>query len=438
MKISVFGLGYVGVVSAACLARDGHSIVGVDSQPSKVELVQLGKSPIVEKYVGELIGEAVENGRLRATADASEAVLNTELSLVCVGTPSGRNGSLDTGAIERVCREIGTAMKLKDRRHTVVIRSTILPGTMRGLVKTTLERASGLSAGADFGLANNPEFLRESTAVYDYDHPPKIVIGALDNDTAEIVAGLYKHIEAPLIVTSVEVTELVKYTDNAWHAVKVVFGNEIGNIAKASGVDGQEVMNIFCQDKKLNISPAYLMPGFAFGGSCLPKDVRAINYMGRELDLELPLLISLLPSNERQITRAFERIISYKNCRRISFMGISFKSGTDDLRESPQVKLVEQLIGKGFDLKIYDRNVHMARLSGANRDYILNVIPHISELLSDDLAAVLTHGDLVVIGNDAPEFKGIASMIRDNQVVYDLARIANAEEIGARYDGVNW
>ena len=258
------------------------------------------------------------------------------------------------------------------------------------------------------------------------------------DDTAEIVAGLYEHIEAPLIVTSVEVTELVKYADNAWHAVKVVFGNEIGNIAKAVGVDSQEVMNIFCQDKKLNISPAYLRPGFAFGGSCLPKDVRAINYRGRELDLELPLLTSLLPSNERQITRALEQIISYKNCRRISFMGISFKSGTDDLRESPQVKLVEQLIGKGFDLKIYDRNVHMARLSGANKDYILNVIPHISELLSDDLAAVLAHGDLVVIGNDAPEFKGIASMIRDNQVVYDLARIANAEEIRNRYDGVNW
>lgn len=437
MKISVFGMGYVGVVSAACLARDGHEVVGVDPQQQKVDIINEGRSPIVEQYVGELISEAVDAGKLRAITDAQEAVRSTDLSLVCVGTPSERNGSLDTSAVARVCEQIGLAIKDKQSRHIVVMRSTILPGTMRGLVIPTLEQSSGLVAGEGFGVANNPEFLRESTAVYDYDHPPKTVIGSVHPQTAQEVAQLYENLDAPMILTSVDVAELVKYADNAWHAVKVAFGNEIGNIAKAVGVDGHEVMKIFCQDTKLNISPAYLRPGYAFGGSCLPKDVRALTYKGRDLDLDLPLLNSLLPSNSHQIDRAFEKIQSFGK-RRIGFLGVSFKSGTDDLRESPQIALVERLIGKGYDVKIYDKNVHMARLTGGNRDYILNVIPHISNLLSDDLDAVVEHAEAVVIGNSAPEFKMLGGRLRSDQVVYDLVRVDELQEGQARYDGVNW
>lgn len=438
MRIAVFGLGYVGVVSAACLARDGHEVVGVDPQPEKVRLVGAGETPIVEKYVGELIAEAVAAGRLRATTDPAEAVARCDMSLVCVGTPSRPNGGLDTGAVERVCEQIGAAIAAGDAPHLVVMRSTILPGTMRGLVIPTLERASGLTVGERLRVANNPEFLRESTAVYDYDNPPKTVVGALDPDTAAHVLALYEALPGPKIATEIEVAEMVKYADNAWHAVKVAFGNEIGNIAKAVGVDSWKVMDIFCRDEKLNISPYYLRPGYAFGGSCLPKDVRALTYKGRALDLELPLLNALIPTNQRQIDRAFERIAAI-GARRVAFLGISFKAGTDDLRESPQVALVERLIGKGYDLRIYDRNVHLARLTGANRDYIVDVIPHIAEILSDDLEATLDHGDLVVIGNGAPEFKTVPARLRPEQSLFDLARIPGAQEaLGARYDGVNW
>ncbi len=331
MRISVFGLGYVGIVSAACLARDGHRVIGVDPQPEKVAMVRDGRSPIIEKGVGELIAEAVRDGRLTAATSAAEAVAQSDLSLVCVGTPSRRNGSLDTGAVERVCEEIGSAMPSKDTPHLVVIRSTILPGTMRGLVIPALERAAGMPVGDRLQVANNPEFLRESTAVYDYDNPPKTVVGAADPATAAAVLSLYEDLPGPKIATELETAELVKYTDNAWHAVKVAFANEVGNIAKAAGVDSWKVMDIFCEDRKLNISTTYLRPGFAFGGSCLPKDVRALAYMGRDSDLDLPLLNSVLPTNEVQVDRALGMITS-AGLRRIAFLGISFKSGTDDLR----------------------------------------------------------------------------------------------------------
>lgn len=437
-KIAVFGLGYVGVVSAACLARDGHTIIGVDPQAEKVRLVREGKPPIVEQFVGELIEEGVRAGALTATTDAAEAVAASDMSLVCVGTPSRRNGSLDTAAVARVCEQIGAAIRGTTGGHIVVMRSTILPGTMRGVVIPTLEKASGMTAGEGFHVANNPEFLRESTAVYDYDNPPKTVVGATDPATASEVLSLYEALPGPKIATTVDVAEMVKYADNAWHALKVAFGNEIGNLAKAVGVDSHAVMDIFCQDEKLNISPYYLKPGYAFGGSCLPKDLRALTYKGRELDLDLPLLNSIMPSNQHQIERAFERVASY-GVRRVAFLGISFKSGTDDLRESPQVALVERLIGKGYDLRIYDRNVHMARLTGANREYIVNVIPHISQLLSDDFDAVLEHGELVVIGNPAPEFKGLAARLQGNQKLLDLVRTPGASDgLGSRYDGINW
>jgi len=438
VRVSVFGLGYVGIVSAACLARDGHAVIGVDPQPAKVDLVNAGRAPIIETFVGELVGAAVAAGTLRASACAAEAVAASDMSLVCVGTPSRKNGSLDTGAVARVCEEIGAAVAAKGAPHLVVIRSTILPGTMRGLVIPTLERAAGMAAGAVLRVANNPEFLRESSAVYDYDNPPKTVVGADDPAVAEEVLALYEALPGPKIATRPEVAEMVKYADNAWHAVKVAFGNEIGNIAKAVGVDSWDVMDIFCRDLKLNISPTYLKPGFAFGGSCLPKDVRALTYKGRDLDPDLPLLNALMPTNTRQIDRAVEAVAA-TGLRRIAFLGISFKAGTDDLRESPQVALVERLIGKGYNLEIYDRNVHLARLVGANRAYIEEAIPHIGDLLSDDLAATVGHGELVLIGNPAPEFRGLPGIMRPDQRVLDLVRVPGLQEtLGERYDGINW
>ncbi|MDH5531051.1 MAG: nucleotide sugar dehydrogenase, partial [Paracoccaceae bacterium] len=318
------------------------------------------------------------------------------------------------------------------------IRSTILPGTMRGIVIPALTKAAGLAAKGRVKIANNPEFLRESTAVYDYDNPPKTVVGSDDPATAEAVMKLYADLPGPKIATQLDVAEMVKYADNAWHAVKVSFANEIGNIAQAVGVDSWQVMDIFCQDTKLNISPYYMKPGFAFGGSCLPKDVRALTFKGRDLDLDLPLLNSVLATNSQQIERALERIADYGS-REIAFLGISFKAGTDDLRESPQVTLVERLIGKGYNLRIYDRNVHMSRLLGANRAYIEEVIPHIAEILSDDLDAVLGHGGLIIVGNHAPEFKFLGKKLRDDQQLLDLARIPGlAYELGERYRGINW
>ena len=435
MKISVFGLGYVGAVTAACLSRDGHLVVGVDRQQVKVDIVNGGKSPVVEDYVGELIGNGVASGKLRATTDTQEAIEATDMSLICVGTPSRRNGSLDTDAVMRVCEEIGAAIAKKNRPHAVVLRSTVLPGTMRDIVIPTLREHAGNAPGLVIG--NNPEFLREATAVYDYDNPPKIVVGSETEEDAVAIAEIYEHIDAPLFLTSVEVAELVKYADNAWHAVKVVFGNEIGNISKAVGVDSHDVMRIFCKDEKLNISPRYLMPGFAFGGSCLPKDVRALSYKGRSLDLDLPMLESVMRSNENQIDRAFEDIMAYGN-RKISVFGISFKAGTDDLRESPQVTLVEKLLGKGMDVRIYDRYVNFARLYGANRDFILNKIPHISSILLDDFDAVLAHGETLVIGNASPEFEELPDRVGPEQRIYDLVRLKKRMHAEAQYEGVNW
>jgi GDP-mannose 6-dehydrogenase len=437
MRIAVFGLGYVGTVSAGCLARDGHGVIGVDPQPAKVAMVQRGETPIVEPFVGELLADAVGRGALTATTSAEAAIAEADMSLVCVGTPSRRNGSLDTTAIERVAGEIGGAIRAAGRPHLVVIRSTVLPGTMRGLIIPALEAAAGMSAGATLKIANNPEFLRESSAVYDYDNPPKTVVGALDPAVADEVLALYRAQPGPKIATTLETAEMVKYADNAWHALKVAFANEIGNVAQSVGTDSHAVMDIFCQDEKLNISPYYLKPGFAFGGSCLPKDVRALVARGRELDLELPVLESLMPSNRRQVERALEHVLA-SGARRVAMLGISFKAGTDDLRESPQVALVEQLIGKGLELSIYDRNVALARLTGANRAYIEEVIPHIARLLSDDLDTALRGAELVIVGNGAPEFRGLASRLAPGQRVYDLVRISELEALGERYAGVNW
>jgi GDP-mannose 6-dehydrogenase len=437
LKISIFGLGYVGTVSAGCLAREGHEVIGVDPLRTKVDLINSGKSPIIEAEIGEILAEAVRTGRLRATDNQDEAINQTELSFVCVGTPSQANGNLDLTYIRRVCELIGRALKNKSARHTVVIRSTILPGTMRDIVIPTLEECSEKKAGADFGVCNNPEFLREGSAVMDFDSPPKTVIGQFDRESGELLASLYSRLDAPFIRTDLETAEMVKYVDNSWHALKIGFANEIGNICKSSGIDAHAVMKIFCQDKKLNISPAYLMPGFAFGGSCLPKDLRALAYKAKSQDLQLPIMSSILPSNELQISRGL-RLITEKGHRRIGILGFSFKSGTDDLRESPMIEVIEHLIGKGYDLRIFDRNVSIASLVGANRDFILNRIPHISRLMVNGIDAVLAHAETIVIGNKDPEFEGVLERLHNEQNLVDFVRITNRRSDDGKYDGICW
>ena len=436
MKISIFGLGYVGAVSAGCLATDGHHVVGVDPNRTKVELINQGTTPIIEKDIGEMIAATVKSGHLRATLDVRDAVLSTDMSLICVGTPSQLNGNLDLSHVRKVCEEIGAAIKEKSAFHVVVARSTMLPGSMRNLVIPTLEAASGKKAGVDFGVCNNPEFLREGTAVYDYYNPPKTVIGETDAKAGAMLVQLYEKMVAPLVRTDVETAEMVKYTDNTWHAVKVAFANEIGNICKAVGIDGHKVMEIFCQDTKLNLSPYYMKPGFAFGGSCLPKDVRALTYKARSLDLDLPLLNSILPSNQKQVEKGI-KMIADKGNKKVGILGFSFKAGTDDLRESPLVDVIEYLLGKGYELKLYDKNVNLAALTGANQDYILNHIPHISKLMVNSIDEVLEFAQTIVIGNGAEEFKTVPNNLKPGQQLVDLVRISK-QQSGEQYDGICW
>ena len=437
MKISIFGMGYVGAVSAGCLATDGHEVIGVDPNPTKVELINRGLTPIIEKDIGEMIQSAVGKGTLRATTSVAEAVTGSDISLICVGTPSQLNGNLDLSYVRRVCEEIGQALRDKDSFHVVVARSTMLPGSMRNVVIPTLEQSSGKVAGRDFGVCNNPEFLREGTAVYDYYNPPKTVIGETDALAGDMLVRLYEKMDAPLVRTSVETAEMVKYTDNNWHALKVAFANEIGNLSKALGIDGHEVMEIFCKDTKLNLSAYYMKPGFAFGGSCLPKDVRALTYQGHSLDLDLPVLNSIMPSNQRQIQKGIDLVMGYGK-RKIGVLGFAFKAGTDDLRESPLVEVIEALLGKGFDLRLYDRNVNLAALTGANRDYILNHIPHISKLMVSEMNEVLEFAEVIVIGNGAKEFAGVLEHLRPGQVVVDLVRVTPGKSEAGRYDGICW
>jgi GDP-mannose 6-dehydrogenase len=436
MKLSVFGIGYVGCVSAACFAKEGHDVISVDANPVKVEIVNSGKSPIVEADIDELIGKMVREGRLRAVTDAIEAVRGSEVSLVCVGTPSQPNGSLDLSHIERVCTEIGAGVQAKRQRHTVVIRSTILPGTMENIVVPALEAGSGKTVRRDFGIAINPEFLREGTALKDFYAPPFTLIGA-EGEDAMLVRRLYQNVHAPIFVMGIGAAVMVKYACNCFHALKVSFGNEIGNICKALSIDSHEVMDVFCQDTKLNLSPYYLRPGFAFGGSCLSKDLRAITYKAKELDVDVPVLLSVLHSNHLQIERALEMVLR-ANTRRIGLLGLSFKAGTDDVRESPIVRLAERLIGKGMQLAIYDRQVSLARLLGANKEYLEREIPHISQLMRSSLKEVLDASDVLIIGNNSEEFREIESELRPNHLIIDLARLRPGRTTGRQYDGICW
>ena len=437
MKISVLGLGYVGAVSAACLARDGHEVIGVDPERTKVELINAGKTPIIEADVGPIIATQVAAGKLRATTGLADAVRQTDLSLVCVGTPSLPNGGIDLKYVRRVCEEIGDTLAAHPGAPVIVMRSTMLPGTMREVVIPTLEKFSGKRAGEEFGVCINPEFLREGTAVHDYYHPPKTVIGEVNRASGDLLASLYGAMPGPMIRSDIETAEMVKYADNAWHALKVGFANEIGNLCKGVGVDAHRVMDIFCQDRKLNLSPYYLKPGFAFGGACLPKDVRALLYKAKTLDLSLPILSSILPSNALQIERGLQAVMQAGG-RRIGILGFSFKAGTDDLRESPMVELAERLIGKGYELRIYDRNVSLAAVHGANRDYILNKIPHISRLMVPTIEEVLAHSQTIVIGNAAPEFAEVPRRVGEHQTVIDFVRVSGSRSVAGVYEGICW
>jgi len=419
------------------MAAGGHAVIGVDKNTTKVDLINRGCSPIIETGVDDIIRTATEEGRLRATTATADAIRDSEISLVCVGTPSEHNGSLKLDFVRKVCEEIGTALRDLERYHVIVIRSTILPGTMRSVVIPALEQMSGKKANEDFGVCFNPEFLREGTAVNDYYHPPKTVIGESDVRAGDRLLKLYEGLNAPVFRTSLETAEMVKYVDNTWHALKVGFANEIGSIAKALSIDSFEVMDIFCRDTKLNLSPYYLRPGYAFGGSCLPKDVRALTYRARTLDVETPILSSILPSNEAHVHRGLDMVLN-EGKRKVGILGFSFKAGTDDLRESPIVELIERLIGKGFDLQLYDRNVNLAKLTGANRDYILNHIPHIAKLMRESIGEVMEHAEVIVIGNGASEFTQVPGLLRPGQKVIDLVRIKGDFGSSAQYSGICW
>lgn len=437
MNISIFGLGYVGAVSAACLASKGNKIVGVDVNSLKVDMLNEGLSPIVEKDLPELLSKARSEGLLYATTDITEAMNTTDISIVCVGTPSRANGSLNTKFLEGVCEQIGYSLREKKQKHIIVFRSTMLPGTMRETIIPRLEQFSGKKQNEEFFVAYNPEFLRESTAVYDFFNPPKTVVGVDSDEIARVIFSLYEGIPGPMIKTRIEIAEMVKYIDNNFHALKITFANEVGHICKRIGLDSHEVMDIFTKDTKLNISPAYLKPGFAFGGSCLPKDLRAMNYLAKMLDLETPLLNSLIPSNNVQILSTVKKILSFGK-KKIGVAGISFKAGTDDLRESPIVEVIETLIGKGCDLKLYDKNVSVARLMGANREYINNHIPHIASLMVDTLEELMDDREVIIIGNKEQEFEKILMESREDQIVFDLVRVGGIPYERKRYEGICW
>jgi GDP-mannose 6-dehydrogenase len=435
MKISIFGLGYVGAVISGCFSKAGHTVLGVDTDQHKVDLINKGQPPIIEADLEELIQAGVKSGLIHATTDAAKAIHDSEISMICVGTPSKQNGELDLKFVARVCENIGAVLKEKKGRHLVVIRSTMLPGSIKNTVQPTLERASGKKAGVDFGLAINPEFLRESTAVHDFYHPPKTVIGSLEKRDGETVAKLYDGLPAPVIQTSLEVAEMVKYVDNVFHALKITFANEVGLICKSLGVNAHEVMDIFCHDKKLNLSPAYLKPGFAYGGSCLPKDLRALTRLAQTHDVSVPLLQSISLSNEHQIKHAID-LIREKGKKKIGILGFAFKAGTDDLRESPVVTLAEALLGKGFDIKLYDSHVSLAKLIGTNRKYIEEHIPHISRLMVNSVEEIFAHAEVILIGNQDEKFYAALPKMRADQIAIDLTANSNWPNTPGDYEKV--
>jgi GDP-mannose 6-dehydrogenase len=438
MKISVHGLGYVGCVSAACLAQDGHEVLGIDINPLKVRLLESGKSPVVEPGLEELIVRNVSSGKLKVGLDSQAAVHQCGVSLICVGTPSNDNGSLKLDYVENVCREIGEALADKQDYHLVVIRSTVLPGTVEKRLIPTLEERSGKRAGIDFGVCMNPEFLREGSAIQDYYQPSFVIIGEFDERSGKIVEELYSNVDAPVILTSIRTAEMVKYACNAFHALKIVFANEIGNLSKANGIDGQEVMEIFCQDRQLNISDAYLKPGFAFGGSCLPKDLRAMLYRAKEVDVEMPLMNAILSSNQKQVERGV-KLVEKSGCKKVGILGLSFKANTDDLRESPAVILAETLLGRGYQIRIYDDEVELSRLIGANKSFLEQELPHIASLMCSSVEQLVEQSEVVVMTNSGKGFRHAPDRMRQEQTLIDLVGIAKGNgDLKAGYEGICW
>lgn len=436
-SISLFGLGYVGSVSAACFAHMGHKVTGVDISRTKVEMLDSGRTPIIEARMEELVAAANKSCRLHATNDSVAAVLASDISFVCVGTPSLRSGKLDLSHVEHVSREIGSALKQKSSFHTVVLRSTVLPGTTETLMIPAIEQTSGKKCGVDFAVCYNPEFMREGSAVADFLQPPYTIFGSQNPEHLAPLRELYKEIPGTVFETSIRVAEMVKYVSNLYHAVKVGFANEVGTLCKHLAVESDQVTKIFMSDTKLNISSAYLSPGFAFGGSCLPKDLRAITHRAKELDLELPMLESLMPSNAQHIERGVEAVLRTGK-RKIAMLGLSFKAGTDDLRESPQVQLIKRLLGEGCQIKIWDRDVSLARLAGSNRQYIEEVIPHIGSLLSADMPQVVDGAELVIVGTKIDKVE-LAKLLKPLQTVIDLVNLdPNRRPEAASYEGICW
>ncbi len=422
--VSVFGLGYVGSVSAACLARLGHRVVGVDVNPAKVELVASGRSPIVEPGMDELVAKGHRSCCLHATTNAAEAIAATDLTFIAVGTPGLRNGRLDLAAIERVADQIGAALRAKPACHGVVVRSTVLPGTLDTVVIPALEQSSGKKAGDGFFVCANPEFLREGSAVADFFQPSLTLLGAQDPAHLAPLRAIYAALPGRLVETSLRAAEMVKYACNAFHALKVDFANEIGTLCRHMGVNANEVMEIFCSDTKLNISPAYLRPGFAFGGSCLPKDVRALAYRARQLDLHLPLLEAILPGNQAHIDRAVDLVLATGK-KKVGLLGLSFKAGTDDLRESPLLEVVKRLLGEGCRILIYDRTVSWSCVHGANRQFAEAEIPHIASLLRPSLNEVVEHAEVLIIGTADEEYARLPSSRPSGQILFDFAHLKN-------------
>ncbi|QDV27318.1 nucleotide sugar dehydrogenase [Aureliella helgolandensis] len=439
MRVSVFGMGYVGAVTGACLAQMGHEVIGVDPSAVKLDLISSGKSPILEEGLNELLAEMVKLGRLKVKSSCDQAVAESDVSLICVGTPSLPNGALQTRFVERVSEEIGEALRSKNAYHSVVVRSTVLPGTTASLVVPALEKASGLKAGRDFGISMHPEFLREGTSIADFYNPPMTVIGSSSKSEFDKLCGLYEgalSVSGERLHCSVSTAEAMKYGCNIFHALKITFANEMGMFCKRAEVDAREVMEILCRDNKLNISDKYMKPGFAFGGSCLPKDLRACINFGKKADVAMPMAEGILSSNRLQIEQASERIMAFGK-RRISLLGISFKEATDDLRESPLVHLAEILIGKGYDVRIYDPNVKYASIFGSNKDFIDIELPHLKSVLVESEQA-LCHAEVLVYGHNAETYRKTIPMITPDQIVLDLANITSVDCVAGKYEGLYW
>lgn len=435
MNISIFGLGYVGCVSLGCLAKNGHKVIGVDINPVKAEQINSGKPTIIEKDIDIIIADAWKSGKISATDDTEEAIRNSDISIITVGTPSTNKGHLDLQHIFKVAEKIGEALVHKTTFHIIAIRSTIMPGTCDKFADIT-EKTSGKKRNLDFAIINNPEFLREGTAVYDYYNPPLTLIGSDNPEAAEKLADLYRQLPAEIIITDIKIAEIIKYVNNTFHALKISFSNEIGNICTELGIDSHRVMEIFCKDSHLNISPYYFKPGFAYGGSCLPKDLKGLQTLAHDLYVDVPVIENINKTNEIQIQRAVKIIYRYWN-KKLGFLGLSFKAGTDDLRNSPAVNVIETLLGKGCDISIYDKNINLARLTGTNKEYINSRIPHLSNLLTDNAGHLIEKSDVIIINTKEPEFIKLVKNIHD-KIIIDFVRLDESLLSRSNYQGINW